>query len=742
MPGITVKPLHKSFQSFGNSSTHSTTYTPYKTDQKAFQNFQSFGNSSTHSTTRITGYQYYQTLITFLVKTFEEVVGATDTNALKLSTSFDETISPFYGQFDGVVEFEEDVPVGMQHVVKLKKPLEETVSGSDTLQFRTLFESKIPVRDEFAIKLIKTLEEVVNPKESSDAYMFDDTTDTVRLKVSDTEYVTDTVKLQISGTVEDTDSVTISVQQMNLAAATNASGYTYNTATNPIVYSTTDPSPTPLPTADEVTEVEYTNPFEPTVILGGTVYATNPSTVPSSYDANTYFVQWVDFSIPGGNTACTVQDFSFNLGFDGGNFSILSQNDIGSLADSVTLFGLSGTIVRDGFKSATNSYGYTSKGIFGSANLNKEFSIITSGNANYIAYTGSQTLYPYNINYDQRPTVWDVARYIAVASGIHLGFHVVDAPYTDTLSQSSLTGLEALSSLASQVGAQLRWSGSNSYQIVYPNHSQGRWELPNHYLLTSDGIEYENILDLGLGVYGTGVLNIPKVNTFTTDSSEVPGGLNQNPIDTIYINTQRVEADDPYIVVDLPLDTEKVYLKTVVAPGQQTSAFNYITSDFNQWFEAPNAATRASYWQTYMDNGALIPRLFIGPDLYPSIGPINNNKFRTYVGIQRRNPTSNYNNARDEERDRQRDLINRMLSNIRYIKTYEGTINCYFFGSIPLPGMWATATDRCGRTVEGIVESVSFSAPGILSIGVAQYLRINFLDATTNYAANPSNFVI
>ena len=53
--------------------------------------------------------------------------------------------------------------------------------------------------------------------------------------------------------------------------------------------------------------------------------------------------------------------------------------------------------------------------------------------------------------------------------------------------------------------------------------------------------------------------------------------------------------------------------------------------------------------------------------------------------------------------------------------------------------MWASAT-YCGETVQGIVESVSLTGNGILTVQVAQYYRINLLDAKLNWALTTGNY--
>ena len=462
---------------------------------------------------------------------------------------------------------------------------------------------------------------------------------------------------------------------------------------------------------------------------------------------------------------CNIQDFSFNLGFNGGDFSILAGSPLGSRGSEINIYGLSGTITREGEKISTSAFGYLTKGIFGTPLLNREFSIITSGNANYFRFLNSALsgdLYTTQIDWqtgleikNSRPTVSELAINIARSCGIHLGWYVVDAPYTDPVSQLGQTGLEALGSLASQVGGQLRWYGGNQYVVSYPDHFLGRWDVPTSNVITSEGVEFENILDLGLGLSGTGVTKLVKPNTFGTDTANTPtneaGGEPPTVIDRVYSSRQPLTDDDPPEFRDLPADTVDIKFQVLLKANTTTTSGTGGTFNSSGTFNASSTITTdENTWQSL--GGISItnpfvsfefgkPILKITKDIFPDVDEVNNGNFVFSVGIERRNLTPDYEKEQDDWLDKQRDLFGRFVSNIRFLRNYEATINCYFFGSIPLPGMWASAT-VCGpggsRTVEGIVESVSFNAPGILTIGVAQYLRVNLLDSTLNGYTNPT----
>ena len=183
--------------------------------------------------------------------------------------------------------------------------------------------------------------------------------------------------------------------------------------------------------------------------------------------------------------------------------------------------GFTGTIVDWGRTVSTTEKFYTTSGIFGTPTLNKQFNIITYQSSQYFQFlTNQSNLYsvpPQN----SFTTVGGMARAVADLCGISLSFIVPDAPYHDSLSQSGLTGLEALNSLASLVGATLRWNGNNHYTICYPDYYAGLWEVPYEDLIDASGISYEYHLDLGLGVSGAGVMDLPVNTQFDPSAKDI-----------------------------------------------------------------------------------------------------------------------------------------------------------------------------------------------------------------------------
>jgi hypothetical protein len=270
--------------------------------------------------------------------------------------------------------------------------------------------------------------------------------------------------------------------------------------------------------------------------------------------------------------------------------------------------------------------------------------------------------------------------------------------------------------------------------------------VPSPYLLTAEGTEYENILDLGLGVTGTGILQIPKSSLYGTEDNEVPTGVGGGqPIDLLYPIKNAPPSTAPPLKLPLPDDTESVKIQILISGntaglgGVSGPGAGFITANDSIWFDLgspsitnPYVKREASDYTAGVGGSFGKLKAIIPPSLFPDIPQVKNGEFVMNIGVVRKSRAEDYANQQKDARQEEKDLMNRMLANIRYIKTYEGSINVYFHGVIPLPGMWASATNICGETVEGIIESVSFSSPGVLNISVAQYLRVNFLEPGAN----------
>lgn len=631
----------------------------------------------------------------------------------------DETLNLYEAINTGHVIQEDLLDILEEYLINYTVYCEEIIDFTEQFAATTLFEELISIIDEQLTIIKKTFTEILALKESTDPFLFFDVPDSTEIDVLIPFVIDDVTSIDIQLIEDEIDSTATNTNSFNLVTVTNASA--------------------------------IDNPFEPTIIMGGITYTSNTSTAPSpSYmiTSDTYYVQWLNAGI-GGSNACDILNFNFTLDYNGGSFSITSQNPIGILGQSINIFGLKGTITEVGLEVSQSIIGYRTNGIFGNPRLNKQLQFLVYGNSHFLKLLTSQSLTTPPA--DAWQTARAAAQSIASITGVNLEWRVQDAPLRDLFAQASSTGLEALSSLANQVGATLRWDGNTKYVVAYPNFTEGYWEVPNQHLITESGISYENILDLEYGVSGVGAITMTVYDTFdptitnlppTQEAEQAGGGVQDPDIQSILSITKPFTIDDPKSEKDLPLDTTNIYCQIVVTPTTFAGAAGnpeidsvnpngvvpgrFLTTDSNVWFHLGSISLTNSYIKLLGPGGVYKPRLSIDYTLFPNLSGINNGNFVMNFGIKRQDQGQAFAKAQDDLQNAQKDLLARTA--INFIKTYDGSINSYFFGSIPLPGMKGYAT-ACGTQVEGVIESVSLSSPGILAVRVAQYEKINFITA-------------
>lgn len=714
-----IKPVHNNFQFAGTTST-TTTFSGFPGESsRGFSSFQFAGSTSSTTSFSESGFQY---LLGTTVATGSEPVPVVDELSTNIKVYLEETVPVYDDLFIGSRYPIEPVDVSDELRTDIKVYFEETFPTYDQLDKLTSLDDLANVRDDLVTNIKVFFTETFPTSDELDAYAWFDFVDTTKFSVTP-EFIQDhSTKISIAGVDYGLDTTNIVVTPNNLVAVTNASS--------------------------------VSNPFTPTIIVNGVTTVTNPATNPSPtyVDSST---NYVNFGNPGisGTSYCDLNGANFNLDYSGGSFIVTSNNPwLGStyqanLGKQVEILGFTGTIVDWGRTVSTTEKFYTTSGIFGTPTLNKQFNIITYQSSQYFQFlTNQSNLYsvpPQN----SFTTVGGMARAVADLCGISLSFIVPDAPYHDSLSQSGLTGLEALNSLASLVGATLRWNGNNHYTICYPDYYAGLWEVPYEDLIDASGISYEYHLDLGLGVSGAGVMDLPVNTQFDPSAKDISGqsGISAPQVQQVGKIGKLLTSDDPPVVFDLPQNYDKVYIQILISPGQGTGGANqlgiqnFVTTDPGQWFEFSDTGFSNFYIFQSNVGGYFIPQCKIDHRLMPQNDAVQNDNFVLSVAVTTKSLDSSYDSAFKDAQLAYRDLQARIQANIRFIQVYTGTINCNFFGSIPLPGMWGKAT-YCGETVEGIIESVSFSAPNRLSIRVAQYKRINILDRKLQYDLTNGNF--
>lgn len=723
--GLTVdniKPIHNDLQNTGSNTTFTSLVSFRQADPQGYTDIQNTGNNTTFTSLKTSGFQYI-TNGGFSFQT--EPITLLDSGFINYTVYQDEVINLYEGTNLGHTIITEPLNLLDETVVNIKIFAEEVFPMADELAKISIFEEIFTMLDEGFTKVTKTFTEVLNLAESTDPFLFFDVVDGSTLEVLATFQADDTTAQEVTIIDQALDSTALCVKPYNLVAVTGASA--------------------------------IENPFEPTIILGGVTYISNPSTEPDpSYvvTPETYYVQWLNAGI-GGATACDVYNFNFSLDYSGGSFSITSELPLGNLGDVITIFGLRGTITEFGREVSHSYVGYRTSGIFGNPNLNKQLQFLVYGNQYFLKLLSSQNLT--GAPADSWQTVKAAAYAIAQVAGISLAWTVADAPLTDLFAQASSTGYEALSSLAGMVGGTLRWNGNNHYTVSYPTQSAGTWYVPNNHLINESGIAYGNILDLEYGVSGTGAIAMQVYDTFDSTQRELPGGTDPTQSDgitaqsggaavpdivTIASTSKPFTAEDPPLIKEMPLDTTDLYIQILVTPEAfnadlggansgstgQTGA-RYVTTNEDIWYNLGNFSAIGSnpYFIKKSIGGQTKICMRADYTLFPQLSSINNGNFVMSFGVKRQDLSADYLKAQEDAAQAQKNLLARTQDAFRFVKTYDGTINSYFFGSIPLPGMYGGSGLICSNTVEGVIESVTFSSPGVISVQVARYKKINFI---------------
>ena len=496
------------------------------------------------------------------------------------------------------------------------------------------------------------------------------------------------------------------------------------------------------------------NPFNSSVAIGGntiigptapvaakTVYISIPNTGIST------IAGWND-----------IMRFGLNLDYAGGNWNISTNNSVpvGALGQQVTILGLNGTITQGGNSSSDREYsstqkGYVASGIFGTPKLNRQINLTLAGDIISAPVILNPSLLFANQN--QWLTAKTIASLIGNICGVNVHWMVRDVPVKDFSLEPGMNGLSVLSSMAQRVGATLRWFGNNNYYVAYPNFTIGAFTVPNQNLIAQAGIASNNILDLETGLSGVGTTGatmpsqgIYTVPTSNTTSSQNGGTVNvptvqggTAPTATRIANvTKLLTSNDPPLIFDLPLDYDQVYIQILIPAGKSTGGANqlgiqnFVTTDPNQIYLFSDVGFANQYvFQTLVGN-SYIPQVKVDSRLMPSNESVRANNFTLSLYCTRKSLGDAFDAAKQAAIDNSYENAYR---NPTFVQTYRGTINCYFYGVLPLPGMRGSATVD-DFTVSGTIENVSLSHPGdILTINVARYKQINYIQPIGNIDA-------
>lgn len=494
------------------------------------------------------------------------------------------------------------------------------------------------------------------------------------------------------------------------------------------------------------------NPFAPTLVVNGTtIYAGVGNPAPASVANTSLYFKYLSAGVTGLDL-CEIYNFGLNLDYSGGNFQVTSRQplagSINNLGEDVTFFGFKGAITESGRIVSSSVKGYKAAGVFGPLLMYKQFGFVAASNLQTRQVTSNQRLTMPHLT--DKMTVEGVAKAMLSvvsrqsAEPVTLHWAVQDAPYDNSLAESGMSALEALGQLAARSSGALRWDGNNHYTVAYPDICFGQFTVPDCSLIGVGGLEYTDYVDLGTGLTGAGVVIVPNSAQFDATKNEIAktpeGQGGAATVNQIVKITKLLTSDDPPLVYDLPQDYDTVHIQILVPATGSTGGTN--TLSLNNWvtkrpeefftFDVGSGAAgtvgqNTEYIFKTNVGGVMIPQVKVDHRVFPTgNGTVDSGNFVLTLACTRRSLNSAFEQAQKEVEDYQRAIQEWNVQNYKFVKTYSGTIHCLFFGSIPLPGMCASATVG-DMTVSGVVESVNFSYPGFLTIQVAKYIRLNMM---------------
>lgn len=728
-----IYPVTQTLTSLGSSASHYPTNL-YNTSQKAFFNVTSFTATSSHFPTTVSNFQYLTDVYYTLPRSFEEGIMAVDENPVKsYDNYFEEGLQLQDFTFTGTSYQEEDVGFTDEWMVTILPTFEEYVSSVEDVTKTLYAEEEVSILDTFELRIVKYFSEGVGCTDVTQPAYLDGAIYSMQTAILQPD--TNSASLTTACEVYDSSVATMNtgIVPRTLAGVTSLTPYPSQNTTTPVV----SVSGYGVPIFSSPVS-GTSNPFQPTVIINGVTYSSYPSTAPVGAP-NSYYIAFDNASI-GNIKACEMFNFEMSLDRTGGTFSIATSGNPGyDEGDTIDLFGFNGTVTSVGTIFTNNQVGTITKGIFGNRYLNQQLNILATKNFQSFALLTNSTL----ARQQQRilGSFEGAAQAIANMAYCNLSWNLPGGGISlvDFTVSEGETALSALSSIASQFGGVLTWDGGVNYVVSAPNFSFGNWVLPDQGLITPSGCQDGTLSDIQTGTYGPGFYYTPISTYFDPRLYGLPDNAQiqaeQTPkIQKINGTSVQIDEKFPEWVLDLPNDTEECYIHVLVKSasgggGSVSPASQYLTTDPNQWFSigTPSVAGPVRIENTGGPNGAIVIRAHIDYTYLPLDAPdVSKGYFMLEVGVTKNNQENLF-SALLESRDQQiRQLLAKTIGSFRYVKTYEGTINCYFHGSIPVPGMTATAT-VCGHPITGIIENVSFTYPGILNIQVAQYSLVNFI---------------
>ena len=430
-----ILPKEFSLQTLGSNQTHDSLASDYQDTPKSFYDLQTLDTDQTHDDLKLSGYQYTSpgSSIQLNVDEYQEL-SDNDLN-LAVSSSVDETQEltdsaitlPLTSSDSGAVS--EEVELIVTVAVDETQPLGESFTQS-------LDEGPEvgPVSEEVSLVITVNIDEYFGLTDNDvEAFSLVEFVASTRIQVQEIDIFDSTTIIHNQSIVNSTFTTNLNVITDTLVATVNASS--------------------------------ASNAFLPTVSVDGIKYIENPETTGPVSNTGVY-INIVPTGLVPNNNLCELFNWSVNLSFGGGTWSISSQNRIGNKGDDITLFGMLATITEVGRVSSDSVYGWETSGIFGVRNMHKQLQVLATVETLY-GLTGTQSVQsPHSSEWK---TLRDLAAALAGVVGVTVNWAAKDALLTDLLIQSGMTGTEALNALAAVVGAIVVWDGQTTYTVIEPD---------------------------------------------------------------------------------------------------------------------------------------------------------------------------------------------------------------------------------------------------------------------------------
>ena len=687
---INSYPVHNSLQLTTTGSSYTSFYVPYESAFMGYVDMALGTTGSSYSTFKVAGYQY---LLGYITHIFDDYVNTLDSLNTDVTQTFDDYVNTTDFVNNGYSIFTDLVPVLDELKTDVVLTLEDYINVNDDLVSVTQLNDFVNILDELNVSIVKTFTEYTNCLDTADAFLYFDDYDSTIVGIMQPFQYEDTAIIRVSSTFEQEDTTNVGVRMYSLPDTTNASS--------------------------------VNNPFYPTIIMDGQVVTYNPLTAPSSYNSSTRDV-WINNIAIGNFNYCNIYDYNINLDEAGGTWDIFADVPIGPLLGQVTICGLSGTTTRIKQEWSNSTYGYRSSGIFGNPVMSRPLNMIGDSLLFQLLTNPRTGIKPAEFF----TTYAGAAQSIARLAGSGLNWYIADFPYIETFSQEGASIMDALNSVVSTVGGKLRWDGTNNYMAIYPPFTTGSFSIPSWKLVTA--ANGEQIGDISTGTAGVGSFgfqvytnNIALGLGLPTDT--VPD--NQYNIQPVYTTSKAMSSEDPDIPIKVAADAVELYVQILVKEGFAGTAA-YLTNNENEWFSLGSPALTNPYFKPNYTLGQQYSLIaYCNQGLFPANSePIDNGNFVLRLGVRRYDPRAEFLAAKDLRDAQVKNQIARTVGQMRYIKSYVANFACQFFGALPIPGMRLEDVYICGtnKIEGGVVESVSLTSPGVLTIQAVQYSKIDF----------------